>query len=159
MSQLPSIILMLTVSLPTVAGFVHEGPAQGGRQFGSAKQRGNPAAYSRVAQASSYGLKGDGITDDSDSLQRAIDAIPAGGLLQIPATASIRLTKTIFVYGKSGLTIEGSQGDSYGRSFPRLIWAGAPGATMIRWVNNTSSQISGLYLDMGAAAIAIDVDM
>ena len=110
---------MLAVSLPTVAGFMPGASVQGSRQFGSAKQRGNPAAYSRVAQASSYGLKGDGITDDSDSLQRAIDAVPAGGLLQIPATASVRLTKTIFVHGKSGLTIEGSQGDSYGKSFPR----------------------------------------
>ena len=107
MSQLQSMILMLTVSLPTVAGFVHGAPIHGSRRFGSAEQRGNSTRYSRLAQASSYGLKGDGITDDSDSLQRAIDAIPAGGLLQIPPTASIRLTKTIFVYGKSGLTIEG----------------------------------------------------
>src|SRR2546423_4298497 len=159
MTQLQSIVLMWTVSLPISVGLTHEAPFGGATRVRSAEQRENSAPYARVAQASNYGLKGDGITDDSDSLQRAIDAMPSGGLLQIPATASVRLTKTIFVFGKSGLTIEGSQGDSYGRSYPRLVWAGAPGATMIRWVNNTSSQVGGLFFDMGAAAIAVDVDM
>lgn len=159
MTQIQSIILMLTVLLPITVGSMHELPSRGATRFASAEQPVKSARYARVAQAANYGLKGDGVTDDSDSLQRAIDAMPAGGLLQIPPVASVRLTKTILVYGKSGLTIEGSQGDSYGRNYPRLVWAGAPGATMIRWVNNTSSQISGIYFEMGAAAIAIDVDM
>src|SRR5207248_6223726 len=75
-----------------------------------------------------------------------------------PATANIKLTSTIFVSGKNGLTIEGSQGDAYGKRSPSLTWAGPTGGTMIRWVNNNSSQISGLSFNMGTAAVAIDVD-
>jgi len=111
-----------------------------------------------VNNVTADGVKGDGLADDTAALQAAIDATPSGGIIQIPATANLKLTGTIFVYGKNGLTIEGSQGDAYGKTSPRLTWAGAAGGTMIRWVNNSSTQISGLYFNMGTAAIAIDVD-
>lgn len=111
-----------------------------------------------MTDIAAYGVKGDGVTDDTAALQAAIDATPNGGVVQIPATANIRLTATIFVYGKNGLTIEGSQGEGYGKTNPRLTWAGPAGGTIMRWVNNNSTQISGLYFAMGAAAIAIDVD-
>jgi hypothetical protein len=97
------------------------------------------------------------VADDTISLQAAIDATPAGGLLQIPARADIKLTGTILVQGKS-LAIEGSQGEGYGKSYPRLTWAGTAGGTMMRWVNSNSSQVSGLYFEMGTAAVALDVD-
>lgn len=112
-----------------------------------------------VAQVSAYGVKGDGVADDTAALQAAIDAAPPGSIIQIPATANIKLTRTILINGKNSIAIEGSQGDSYGKTYPRFTWAGAADGTMIRWLNNTSTQIGGFFFDMGEASIALDVDM
>ncbi|EIP98338.1 hypothetical protein OpiT1DRAFT_02794 [Opitutaceae bacterium TAV1] len=78
-----------------------------------------------VLNARDFGARGDGATDDTAALQRALDAMPAaGGILRIPAgryriatTASDRATlfsaldRHLLVAGKTDLRIEGEPGE------------------------------------------------
>jgi parallel beta-helix repeat protein len=45
-------------------------------------------SLSNVIYAQWYGAVGDGVTDDRDAIQAAIDALPEGGTLHIPATSA-----------------------------------------------------------------------
>lgn len=66
--------------------------------------------YPPPIDVSSYGAKGDGLTDDAEAIQRAIDARPAGGTITFPAgtyviSSPLHLTSNLSLVGSEGRSI------------------------------------------------------
>ena len=109
------------------------------------------------------GAKGDGKTDDTAALQRALDSVNDGSVLYLPpgdyiitkelrlrkAEAKVRFQEKRFL----GLAIHGS-----GRN-TRLIWHGPENGTMLREMGSVHCRYYGLSFDgRGVAAIGINHD-
>lgn len=80
--------------------------------------------------ATDFGVVGDGVADDSDALNAAVAAVPAGGRLVIPA-GTYRLADTIVNDGKA-LAVE-ARGARFVRSanIPAARFTGTQGATHV----------------------------
>ena len=61
--------------------------------------------HSSSLNVTDYGAVGDGVTDDTGAIQRAIDAWPAKGTVVLPA-GTFRVNSTVYL--KSGITITGA---------------------------------------------------
>lgn len=66
-------------------------------------------AYLPPLSVSNYGAKGDGISDDTQAIQRAVDARPTGGTVTLPA-GTYSVTSTVDL--RSNLTLQGTPGQT-----------------------------------------------
>ncbi|GLG02307.1 hypothetical protein Alches_23480 [Alicyclobacillus hesperidum subsp. aegles] len=92
-------------------------------------------AQGKIVNAQQFGAVGDGTTDDTKALQRAIDAVPKGGTLYIPAgtyyTAPLQLKSDMTLYLAKGAKLLGSSNiDDY-----RPIWSRWEGIEMYRYMS------------------------
>jgi hypothetical protein len=74
-----------------------------------------------------YGVIGNGINNDTDALQKAIDNAPEFSTIVLPAAVAIRVTDTITIYNRRGLRIVGggSVGQTANEGASRIIYDGA----------------------------------
>jgi hypothetical protein len=110
-----------------------------------------------VPWAGWWGVKADGVTDDTLPLQAAITATPAShGTLALPA-GNIRITNTLVADAKLGFKLISGFGvrkDAYGGAQTNIYWDGAAGKIMLRGINMHSSTIQGIgfYYSLNTAA-------
>jgi hypothetical protein len=101
-----------------------------------------------------YGAVGDGVTDDTDALQSALDELGTPGhspVLYLP-TGTYRITRGLRLDYDLNLSIVGEDPDR-----TTIVWDGAPGGTMLAVNGIAYSRFTRLTFDgRGAAAIAID---
>jgi hypothetical protein len=94
----------------------------------TAAQVAPPPAVVRSANARDFGAKGDGVTDDTAAIQRALDSIQGGsGVVHLPA-GSYRITGTLMV--RDGCTLLG-EGARWETSATRIVVL-EPGFAAIR---------------------------
>lgn len=124
------------------------------------------ARREQVTNVSDFGLKGNGVADDTAALQKAIDAAPDYSTIAIPAQAKMRITETININNRQGLRIvstsaAGSAANSNSSS-AQLLWNGAAKGTMLFLNRAHGIMIQGLSLfpktTGNGADIAIDID-
>jgi hypothetical protein len=138
---------------------------------GAAGLAGRPASASAPPAAAldvhAHGAVGDGATDDTAALQRAIDAVPADGGVVLLPPGVYRLTRPLEIIDdaahghRRALQIVGTTGGASGGGLGcRLEWDGAADAPMLRlWsrdciVRNLAFRVRGGR----RTAAAIDVD-
>jgi hypothetical protein len=106
-----------------------------------------------VLNAGEYGVTCNGRTDDTRSMQNAIDAAchtgERGKALVLPSACNLKLTSSLKVTKCSGITLDGgqSQGEATigaaggpGSGNAVLLWHGAPGGTVLE-INQTRDSV------------------
>ena len=106
-----------------------------------------------VLNARDYGVTCSGTTDDTASMQRAINAAcNTGGrakTLVLPNSCNVKLTRTLKVTKCSGITLDGGQSQGQatigaaggaGSGNAALLWHGAPGGTVFE-INQTRDSV------------------
>lgn len=120
----------------------------------------------QVTNVSDYGLKGNGVADDTSALQAAIDAAPDYSTISIPSQAKIRITATINVNNRQGLRIVSTSAAgsaaNVNSSSAQLLWNGPAKGTMLFLNRAHGILIQGLSLfpksTGNGADVAIDID-
>lgn len=101
-----------------------------------------------------YGAKGDGVTDDTAALQRALNAVGKNGanpVLWIPAGTYV-ISSVLIVSNVEDISILGQD-----PSVTVIKWAGASGGTMLHVSGIDYSRISRITFEgAGAAGIIVD---
>jgi hypothetical protein len=99
-----------------------------------------------------YGAKGDGVTDDTAAIQNALNALgPNNPTLYFPA-GTYRITQTLTLAGQQYVNVIGQD-----PSNTTIIWAGSSGGTMLYLNGNTYSRFDRLTFNgQGNAGVAID---
>src|SRR5213080_3577497 len=73
-----------------------------------------------------YGAVGNGVTDDTAAIQKALNALgPGNPILYFPA-GTYKITQTLSLGGKSGVGIIGAD-----PATTAIVWAGSSGGTML----------------------------
>jgi hypothetical protein len=124
------------------------------------------ARKEQVTNVSDFGLKGNGIADDTAALQKAIDAAPDYSTISIPAQAKIRIASTININNRQGLRIVSTSAAgsaaNVNSSSAQLLWNGPAKGTMLFLNRAHGIMIQGLSLfpktTGNAADVAIDID-
>lgn len=124
------------------------------------------ARREQVTNVSDYGLKGNGIADDTAALQKAIDAAPDYSTISIPAQAKIRIVSTININNRQGLRIVSTSAAgsaaNVSSSSAQLLWNGPAKGTMLFLNRAHGILIQGLSLfpktTGNGADVAIDID-
>jgi hypothetical protein len=120
----------------------------------------------QVTNASDFGVKGNGVTDDTAALQAAIDAAPDYSTIALPSQARMKITGTININNRQGLRIVSTSavGSAAGVNTPsvQLLWHGPAKGTMLFLNRAHGILIQGLSLLPKAATngadVAIDID-
>ena len=101
-----------------------------------------------------YGAIGDGSTDDTNTIQNAINAAAAiSGVVYFATTANgYRVTRTLTYTNTSpgtalSLLSAGRAGRGIGRAGPRIFWDGAIGGTLIEFTGANNVLIRNLQFD------------
>lgn len=101
-----------------------------------------------------YGAAGDGIADDTQALQAALDNLgppPHPSVLYLPAGV-YRITRTLRISARMFVSVIGQHPDT-----TVIRWDGAGGGAMLSLNGITGSQISRITFDgSGSAAVGID---
>ena len=92
--------------------------------------------------AAAFGARGDGVADDAGALQAALDALPSGGTLRIPA-GRYRVSRGLVLPPRENARIMGD-------GFATRIAADAPMEHLLRLDNFTGCAIDHLALDAAA---------
>ncbi|PQV51507.1 pectate lyase-like protein [Jejuia pallidilutea] len=111
-------IMAATMAVPTIA-------------FSQNKER----KFTKVINPIDFGAKGDGVTDDSDAIQKALDTLEDGSMFLLP-TGSFLVTKTLFIRKKMNILFTGQGPGS-------KIIAGAPMQDLL----NAEWPFSGSIID------------
>lgn len=114
-----------------------------------------------------FGAKGDNSTDDTTSIQRAIDAVAAsgyGGVVRFGA-ATYKITSTLAISSKRGVRLEG---DVHSYASPAsfqgttLKWAGTTSLPMLKLWNSQDCAVTWLGFDgadtTGVTGLLLDSD-
>ncbi|MCZ7643830.1 MAG: glycoside hydrolase family 55 protein [Planctomycetota bacterium] len=119
------------------------------------------AARASTVNAKDFGARGDGVSDDSDALQKAIDAAAretGGGELLIPAgryvvKKTLRIEKLIGFSlrgeGHGGIIVPKRDGPTSNMGVTRLIWKGEDGGTLLEAIGTVGLKVEGLLLSGG----------
>lgn len=101
-----------------------------------------------------YGAKGDGVTDDTAALQRAMDAVGKSGnssVVYVPA-GTYRITGTVRLQARLSVSIIGEHPDT-----TKIKWAGAQDGVMFHIDGVAYSRFNRLTFDgSGKALVAVD---
>jgi Pectate lyase superfamily protein len=99
-----------------------------------------------------YGAVGDGVTDDTAAIQKALNALgPNNPTLYFPA-GTYKITATLTLAGQQYVNIIGQDPAN-----TAIIWAGSAGGTMLYLNGNGESRFDRLTFNgQGNAAVAID---
>lgn len=105
----------------------------------------NPNATCAFVSVKVYGAMGDGVTDDTAAIQRAIDneigaCMPAGTYL---------ISATLNITQKKGFTLQGSGFASAGEGQTRIVWTGPTNGIMMVVFSSDSVDISNVALQGG----------
>jgi hypothetical protein len=100
----------------------------------------------------SYGAVGDGVTDDTAAIQKALNALgPTGPTLYLPA-GTYRITQTLSLAGQLYVNVIGQD-----PSNTTIIWAGSSGGTMLYLNGIAYSRFGRLTFNgQNTAAVAVD---
>jgi hypothetical protein len=88
-----------------------------------------------------YGAKGDGITDDTQAIQSALDQLPSTHVLYIPS-GTYRITQTLTINDQQSFAIIGAD--------PRttsIVWGGTVGGIMLDIDGSTVFRVTRLTFD------------
>jgi hypothetical protein len=101
-----------------------------------------------------YGAVGDGVTDDTAAIQKALNALgPNNPTLYIP-TGTYRITQTLTLAGQQYVNVIGQD-----PSNTTIMWAGSTGGTMISVDGTSYSRFTRLTFNgQSSAAIAFNLD-
>lgn len=120
----------------------------------------------QVTNVSDFGLKGNGVADDTAALQSAIDAAPDYSTISIPSQAKIRIVSTININNRQGLRIVSTSAAgsaaNVNSSSAQLLWNGPAKGTMLFLNRAHGIMIQGLSLfpktTGNGADVGIDID-
>jgi hypothetical protein len=120
----------------------------------AAARPGGPAPVGGAYDVTDFGARGNGVVDDSDAIQRAIDQAARRGAMAsavyIPP-GKYRVTRTLVVPSACGLTIRGG-GQTYDQRVTghwggtTLVWDGPAGGTLLRGEGATCFTVCDLSL-------------
>ena len=127
------------------------------------------ASTGGVYYPAAYGVKGDGVTDDTAAFQSLINAVPDYSEIHLPAGTKIKLTSSVSISNRQGLKMVGlqslgAQAAGFGSSAIQFIWAGAAGGTVFSLNRVYGCWFEGfsILLQNGsgqpAANVALDID-
>jgi hypothetical protein len=120
----------------------------------------------QVTNASDFGVKGNGVTDDTAALQAAIDAAPDYSTIALPSQARMKITGTININNRQGLRIVSTSAAgsaaNVNTTSTQLLWYGPAKGTMLFLNRAHGIMIQGLSLfpktTGNGADVAIDID-
>lgn len=120
----------------------------------AAARPGGPRSVAGVLDVTDFGARGNGVVDDGEAIQRAIDQASRRGAMAstvyIPP-GKYRVTRTLVVPSVSGVTIRGG-GQTYDERVTghwggtTLVWDGPAGGTLLRGEGATLFTVSDLTL-------------
>jgi hypothetical protein len=122
----------------------------------------DPAPLDAIVYATQYGLRCDGVSDNSVALQTALAALPGqGGVVVLPAAAQECLFSQPLVIRDKTITIRGAGGARAQPKTPRtvLTYTGAGTAMQIVGTGTQGSQLVGFDLShRGTADYGVAID-
>jgi hypothetical protein len=122
----------------------------------------DPQPLDAIVYATQYGLRCDGVSDNSIALQTAVAAIPgAGGILLLPASADACLFSQPVILSAKSLTVRGAGGTRAQPKTPRTVLTYTGTGTAIHIVGPAAqgTQLVGFELShTGTADYGVAID-
>jgi len=108
-----------------------------------------PQASQVTVSVKSFGAVGDGITDDTDAIQDAIDS--GNSVILFPA--GVYSVTGLVVYDKEGITLQGAGSGQGGSALStQIVYDGDPDGVLLDWKSNRWSVVRDMYLDCNSLA-------